>query len=173
MKHKFTTTQQRRRSSRNNEFLRPNRHRRNLIWVSQSAQSWRKSFEVHKITSAWLSSRGKNNQWQIIYQLNELVLRCFGKSTSFDWEVLFYQQNAKVHICVVTLEEFTELGKICSAICLFFPTQHPVTVSCILFPNLNKWLSGKRLSYNDEITTQTNSYFGHLDKSFYMEGAKE
>ena len=38
-----------------------------------------------------------------------------------------------------------------------------------LFPNLNKWLGGKRFYSNDEIISQTNTYFDDLEKSYYLE----
>ena len=38
-----------------------------------------------------------------------------------------------------------------------------------LFPNLKKWLGGKRFYSNDEIISQTNTYFEDLDKSYFLE----
>ena len=39
-----------------------------------------------------------------------------------------------------------------------------------LFPNLKKWLGGKRFYSNDEIISQTNTYFEELEKSYFLEG---
>ena len=36
-----------------------------------------------------------------------------------------------------------------------------------LFPNLNKWLGGKRFYANVEIISQTNTYFEDLEKSYW------
>ena len=37
-----------------------------------------------------------------------------------------------------------------------------------LFPNLKKWLGGKRFSSNDEIIDQTNAYIKDLEKSYFF-----
>ena len=42
-----------------------------------------------------------------------------------------------------------------------------------LFPNLKKWLGGKRFYSNDEIISQTNTYFEDLEKSFSLEGIQK
>ena len=40
-----------------------------------------------------------------------------------------------------------------------------------LFPNLKKWLGGKRFYSSDEITSQTNTYFE--EKSYFLEGIQK
>ena len=42
-----------------------------------------------------------------------------------------------------------------------------------LFPNLKKWLGGKRFYSNDEIISQTNTYFEELEKSYLLEGIQK
>ena len=42
-----------------------------------------------------------------------------------------------------------------------------------LFPNLKKWLAGKRFYANDEIISQTNTYFEQLEKSYFLEGIQK
>ena len=42
-----------------------------------------------------------------------------------------------------------------------------------LFPNLKKRLGGKRFGSNDEIISQTNTYFEDLDKFYFLEGIKK
>ena len=37
-----------------------------------------------------------------------------------------------------------------------------------LFPNLKKWFGGKRFYSNDEIISQTNTYFEDLEKSYFL-----
>ena len=43
----------------------------------------------------------------------------------------------------------------------------------ILFPNLKKWLDGKRFSSNDEIIDQKNAYFKDFEKSYFLERIKK
>ena len=43
----------------------------------------------------------------------------------------------------------------------------------LLFPNLKKWLGGKRFYSNDEIISQTNTYFEDLEKSYFLEGIQK
>ena len=38
-----------------------------------------------------------------------------------------------------------------------------------LFPNLKKWLGGKRFYFNDEIISQIKTYFEDLEKSYFLE----
>ena len=43
----------------------------------------------------------------------------------------------------------------------------------LLFPNLKKWLGGKRFYFNDEIISQTNTYFEDLEKSYFLKGLQK
>jgi len=42
-----------------------------------------------------------------------------------------------------------------------------------LFPNMKKWLAGKRFESNYEVIDQTNVYFAELNKSHYMNKKKK
>ena len=46
-------------------------------------------------------------------------------------------------------------------------------IDYFLFPNLKKWLGGKRFYCNDEIISQTNTYFEDLEKSYFLEGIQK
>ena len=37
-----------------------------------------------------------------------------------------------------------------------------------LFPKLKKWLGRKRVDFNDEIISRTNTYFEEPDKSYFF-----
>ena len=39
-----------------------------------------------------------------------------------------------------------------------------------LFQNLKKWLSGKRVTQNDEVIYETSAHFEDFNKSYYTEG---
>ncbi|XP_011251320.1 histone-lysine N-methyltransferase SETMAR-like [Camponotus floridanus] len=80
-------------------------------------------------------------------------------------KVLFHQDNARAHTCVIAMAKFHELG--------YELLPHPpYSPDYFLFPNLKKWLGGKRFGSNDEVIAQTNAYFEGLDKSYYLEGIK-
>ena len=42
-----------------------------------------------------------------------------------------------------------------------------------LFPILKKWLGRKRFYSNDEIISQTNTYFEDVEKSYFLEGIQK
>ncbi|XP_017486515.1 PREDICTED: histone-lysine N-methyltransferase SETMAR-like, partial [Rhagoletis zephyria] len=85
-------------------------------------------------------------------------------------KVLFHQDNARVHTCVVAMSKFNELGYQM----LPHPPYSPDLAPCdfFLFPNLKKWLGGKKFSSNDEVIAATNAYFEGLEKTYYSEGIK-
>ena len=39
-----------------------------------------------------------------------------------------------------------------------------------LFPNLKRWLQGKRFTSNEEVIAETEAYFEGLDVSYYRKG---
>jgi len=39
-----------------------------------------------------------------------------------------------------------------------------------LFPNLKRWLQGKRFTSNEEVIAETEAYFESLDVSYYRKG---
>ncbi|KAG5347343.1 SETMR methyltransferase, partial [Acromyrmex charruanus] len=41
-----------------------------------------------------------------------------------------------------------------------------------LFPNLKKWLGGKKFTSNEEVIAETEAYFAEFDKSYFSEGLK-
>ena len=41
-----------------------------------------------------------------------------------------------------------------------------------LFPNLKRWLQGKRFHSNEEVILETEDYFAEFDKSYYSKGIK-
>ncbi|XP_022822885.1 histone-lysine N-methyltransferase SETMAR-like [Spodoptera litura] len=86
-------------------------------------------------------------------------------------KVLFHQDNARVHTCAVSMGKIDELGYEL----LPHPAYSPDLAPCdyFLFPNLKKWLGGKRFASNDEVISQTNAYFKDLDKTYFSEGIKK
>ncbi|GBP35549.1 Histone-lysine N-methyltransferase SETMAR [Eumeta japonica] len=86
-------------------------------------------------------------------------------------KVLFQQDNARVHTCLVTMAKIHELRYEL----LPHPEYSPDLTPCdyYLFPNLKTWLSGKRFESNEEVITETSAYFESLEKTYYLEGIKK
>ncbi|GBP09164.1 Histone-lysine N-methyltransferase SETMAR [Eumeta japonica] len=86
-------------------------------------------------------------------------------------KVLFHQDNARVHTCLVTIAKIHELRYEL----LPHPAYSPDLDPCdyYLFLNLKKWLGGKRFESNEEVITETNAYFESLEKTYYLEGIKK
>ncbi|KAG5330265.1 MOS1T transposase, partial [Acromyrmex heyeri] len=55
------------------------------------------------------------------------------------------------------------------------PPYSPDLAPCdfFLFPNLKKWLGGKKFTSNEEIIAETEAYFAEFDKSYFSEGLKK
>ena len=83
-------------------------------------------------------------------------------------KVLFHQDNAPVHTSVIAMAKIHEL----KFELLPHPPYSPDLAPCDfhLFPNLKKWLGGKRFMTDDEVIQAVNSYFEDLDKSLYYSG---
>ncbi|XP_025161796.1 histone-lysine N-methyltransferase SETMAR-like [Harpegnathos saltator] len=86
-------------------------------------------------------------------------------------KVLFHQDNARVHTCVVTMAKIHKLGYKLLLHAAYSPDLAPCDY--FLFPNLKKWLGGKRFGSNEEVITETNAYFESLEKTYYLEGIKK
>lgn len=85
--------------------------------------------------------------------------------------VLFHQDNAPAHksrVVAAKLEElrFQELPH-----APYSPDLAPSDF--YLFPNLKRWLGGRRFTSNEEVEAETNAYFADLDASYYSEGIKK
>ena len=86
-------------------------------------------------------------------------------------KVLFHQDNARVHTCVVFMAKFHEIRHELLPPQPYFPDLAPIDY--FLFPNFKKWLGEKRFYSNDEIISQTNTYFEDLEKAYFLEGIQK
>ena len=84
-------------------------------------------------------------------------------------KVLFHQDNARVH--VVSIAKFHELRYELLPHPPYSPDSAPS--DNFLFANLKKWLGGNRFYSNDEIISETNTYFEDLEKSYFLEGIQK
>ncbi|EGI69314.1 Histone-lysine N-methyltransferase SETMAR [Acromyrmex echinatior] len=54
------------------------------------------------------------------------------------------------------------------------PPYSPDLASCdFFFPNLKKWLGGKKFTSNVEVIAEIEAYFAEFDKSYFSEGLKK
>jgi histone-lysine N-methyltransferase SETMAR len=83
-------------------------------------------------------------------------------------KILLLQDNAPVHTSAITMAKILELRYELLPHPPYSPDLAPSDF--FLFPNLKKWLAGKRFSSNCEVIEETNSYFEEFDKSYYLEG---
>lgn len=86
-------------------------------------------------------------------------------------KILFLMDNAPAHKANVSNEKLEELSfeKVPHA-----PYSPDLTPSdYYLFPNLKRWLAGKRFESNEEIEFETDAYFGRLQSDYYLEGLKK
>lgn len=83
-------------------------------------------------------------------------------------KVLFHHDNAPAHRYWETEQKLHELG--------YELLQHPAyspdlaPSDFFLFPDLKKWLGGKRFGSNEEVITETNAYFETFDKTYFKNG---
>jgi histone-lysine N-methyltransferase SETMAR len=83
-------------------------------------------------------------------------------------KVLFHQDNAPVHTSHIAMSKIHQL----KFELLRHPPYSPDLAPCDfhLFPNLKKWLGGKRFANDNEVINAVNDYFADLDKSTYQSG---
>lgn len=86
-------------------------------------------------------------------------------------KILFHDDNAPSHTSIIAQAKKHELG--------FELLPHPpyspdlAPSDYYLFPNLKRWLCGKRFLSNEEVEWETDAYFGLLDKSYYLKGIEK
>lgn len=86
-------------------------------------------------------------------------------------KVLFHQDNAPAHKSLVVMAKLHELRYELLPHAPYSPDLAPCDF--YLFPNLKKWLGGKRFGSNEEVMAETNAYFEEFDKSYYLDGIKK
>jgi len=86
-------------------------------------------------------------------------------------KVLFHHDNAPAHSSAIATAKLVELRYEL----LPHPPYSPDLAPCdfFLFPNLKKWLGGKRFMSNEEVIDQTKAYFEEFDKSYFLDGLKK
>lgn len=85
--------------------------------------------------------------------------------------VLFHHDNAPAYTSSIAVAKLHELGFELLPHATYSPDLAPSDF--FLFPNLQKWLAGKKFILNAEIITEVNTYFEGLGESYYTEGIKQ
>jgi len=78
-------------------------------------------------------------------------------------KVLFHHDYAPAHTCSIAVAKLHELRF--ELLPPYSPDLSPSDF--FLFPNMKKWLAGKKFTLNAEIIAETDAYFGGLSKSYY------
>lgn len=83
-------------------------------------------------------------------------------------KVLFHQDNAPPHKSMKTMSKLAELH----FELLPHPPYSPDLAPCdyYLFPNLKRWLAGKRFGSNNEVEEATNAYFEDFSQAYFLKG---
>lgn len=86
-------------------------------------------------------------------------------------KVLFHHDNAPAHSSAIATAKLVELRYEL----LPHPPYSPDLAPCdfFLFPNMKKWLGGKRFTSNEEVIAVTETYFAEFDKSYFLDGLKK
>ena len=83
---------------------------------------------------------------------------------------MFYHENVPAHSSVKAMAKLESL----SYQLLPHPPYSPdlAPSDYYLFPNLKRWLQGKRFHTNEEVILETEAYFAQFDKSYFSKGIK-
>ena len=83
-------------------------------------------------------------------------------------KIIFHQDNAPAHKSVLTMAKINEL----KYELLDHPPYSPdlAPSDFFLFPDLKKFLSGKRYASNQEAIDAVNSYFSSLEEDYFRHG---
>lgn len=82
--------------------------------------------------------------------------------------ILFLHDNAPAHKAYKAMAKLEQLGYELVLHPAYSPDLAPSDY--YLFPNLKRFLQGKRFYSNDEVERETNAYFEGLSKSYYTTG---
>ena len=82
--------------------------------------------------------------------------------------VLFHNYNAAAHSSAIATTKLVQLR-------YELLPHSPDLAPCdfFLFPNMKKWLGGKRFTSNEEVIAATEAYFAEFDKTYFLDGLKK
>ena len=82
-------------------------------------------------------------------------------------KILFHNDNAPSHTSTIAQGKMHELGLESLPHPPYSPDLAPSDY--YLFPNLKRWLCGKRFESSKKVEWETKGYFGVFNKSYYLE----
>lgn len=86
-------------------------------------------------------------------------------------KILFHHDNAPAHSSAIATTKLVELRYEILPHPPYSPDLAPSDF--YLFPNMKKWLGGRRFKTDLEVISETKSYFEGLGKDYYKEGIKK
>lgn len=86
-------------------------------------------------------------------------------------KVLFHHDNAPAHSSAIATAKLVELRYELLPHPPYSPDLAPSDF--FLFPNLKKWLGGKRFTSNEEVISETEAYFAEFDESYFLSGLEK
>src|ERR1700712_1634247 len=117
--------------------------------------------------------KGRTITGQYYSELLDRFDAAFKEKRTFPYrtKLLFHHDNAPAHSSAVATAKLVNLGYEL----LPHPPYSPDLAPCdfFLFPNMKKWLGGKRFASNEEVITETEAYFTEFEKSYYLEGLQK
>lgn len=146
---------------RQRPFLRPGRSWRQFFWDSQGIIFIDYLQKGKTITGAYYAALLDNLKVTLLEKRPRLARK----------NVLFHQDNTPSHTSAVAMSKLHELGFELVPHAPYSPDLAPSDF--FLFPNLKKWLAGKRFSTNEEVIDTVNGYFADLEKSYFLDGMKK
>ena len=103
----------------------------------------------------------------LLDQLNEEIEK---KWPHLKNEKILFQDKAPAHSSIKVMVKLDSLGYELVPHSAYSPGLAPSYY--YLFPNLKRWLQGKRLHTNEKVISETQTYFAEFDKSYYTKGIK-
>lgn len=86
-------------------------------------------------------------------------------------KVLFHHDHAPAHSSAIATAKLVELRYELLPHPPYSPDLAPSDF--FLFPNMKKWLGGKRFAANEEVISETEAYFAEFEKSYFCDGLKK
>ena len=86
-------------------------------------------------------------------------------------QILFHYDNVPPHTSNIAQAKKPQLGV--ESLPHLLHSLELVPSDYYLFPNLKRWLCGRRFESNEEVQWETEGYFGGFDKSFHLEGIEK
>ena len=119
-----------------------------------------------------LFGKRRNNNWRVLCYINGKIWRGDNEKRPHlkKKKILFHQDNAIAQSSIKEMVKLDSLG--------YEFLSHPLYSSDLspsdyyLFHNLKRWLQEKRFHTNEEVISETETYFAEFDKSYYSKGIK-